>query len=444
MPRQARHLLLALLSLGWLTGCDTLGNLFGSEDEPPLEGNRLSVTAEMEQSLPEPDAKGETFTLPEEYAPESWVQFGRTSGNHASHLGMPDHQRGELSTVATANAGRGNGWNVPFSSIPVTGGGRIYAMDAQGSVSAHNRDSLSQLWVYDLPEEWQKNLPGGGLVAAGDTVYAVSGGGMVTAINAETGEQRWQRVLGITVRAEPKLQDGRIFIAGADNNLAVVDAKDGSIIWKHQGISEPLRMFSSLPVAIHDNVVVVPYGSGELYALDTATSRERWRDMVAPRKRTNRSQNINDFATAPMITFPKMIVGTRSGLVAGVDARNGMHVWEREFPSLQHLWLADGVTLILTSGNQAAALDTDTGKIFWTHNLPFDGKPTDASHWRFIMLAGGRVLVTGTNGQAIWLNAENGQEIGTQSWPDGALSLPIATSDGWLLVNKNGTLTKLR
>ncbi|MBI1275401.1 PQQ-binding-like beta-propeller repeat protein [bacterium] len=444
MNKPARHLLLALFSLGWLAGCSTLSNMFGSDEEPPLEGTRLSVTAEADNALPQAELKGESITLPDEQAPSSWVQFGLMPGNHAANLGLPDHQKGELSVADTANAGHGAGWSMPFSSIPVATSERIYAIDAKGSVSAHNRDNLSQLWTYDPPEEWQKTLPGGGLVVVGDTVYAVNGGGLVTAINAETGEKRWERVLGVTVRAEPKIQDDHLYISAADNQMLVISTKDGSILWKHQGITEPLRIFSSLPVALHESVVVVPYGSGELYALDAATSRERWRDMVQPRKRGNKSKDINDLAAPPMIAFPKMIAASRSGLIVGMDVRNGMHVWEREFPSIQHAWLADGVTLVLTSYNQAAALDTDTGKIFWTQNLPFEGKKNEASPWRFILMAGSRVLITGINGEAVWLNAQTGEQIGTQSWPKGAWSLPIALNDGWLLVTKDGTLTKLR
>lgn len=287
-------------------------------------------------------------------------------------------------------------------------------------------------------------MAGGGLVVAADRLYAVSGSGVVTALQAEDGKQIWQRNIGAIVRAEPKLHDGRIYVMGADNQLIAMSAEDGSILWKHQGINEGLRVLSSLPAALHDTLAVVPYASGELYALDAASSRERWRDMVLSRKRVGQASEMADFAAPPMIAFPKLLVGGRGGLMAAMDVRSGMRVWEREFPSIQHFWLADGVLLVLTAHNQLAAVNTDTGRIHWTASLPFDGEANQPSPWRFVMMAGGKVLTTSTDGRALWLNAETGARESEISWPDGAFSLPIALEDGWYLVTRSAKLVKLQ
>src|SRR5690606_7813500 len=151
-----------------------------------------------------------------------------------------------------------------------------------------------------------------------------------------------------------------------------------------------------------------------------------------------------DFATTPMVAYPLAAMVGTGGLATAVDIRNGMRLWDREFPSIRHAWLAEELLLILTGNNQAAAMNAKTGRIYWTAALPFEGAPGEPSPWRFIMLAAGRVLVTGTHGKALWLDVQSGELQVTQDWPDNAHSLPIAVEDGWYLINRSASLIKLR
>ncbi|MFJ1993315.1 outer membrane protein assembly factor BamB family protein [Streptomyces asiaticus] len=111
----------------------------------------------------------------------------------------------------------------------------------------------------------------------GKTAYVADGGFALHAIEAATGEIRWQRVYGFVMKAlvAPRTPDtlvspaGRRVLMAGDAEVDAFDAEDGSLLWRFTDAGADPGPRSPSPrrkVALTDNRVVVA-GSGSVYAL---------------------------------------------------------------------------------------------------------------------------------------------------------------------------------
>ncbi|MBP8534233.1 PQQ-binding-like beta-propeller repeat protein [Streptomyces sp. MK37H] len=111
----------------------------------------------------------------------------------------------------------------------------------------------------------------------GKTAYVADGGFALHAIEAATGEIRWQRGYGFVMKAlaAPRTPDtlvspaGRRVLMAGDAEVDAFDAEDGSLLWRFTDTGADPGPHSQSPrrkVALTDNRVVVA-GSGSVYAL---------------------------------------------------------------------------------------------------------------------------------------------------------------------------------
>lgn len=111
----------------------------------------------------------------------------------------------------------------------------------------------------------------------GKTAYVADGGFALHAIEAATGEIRWQRVYGFVMKAlvAPRTPDtlvspaGRRVLMAGDAEVDAFDAEDGSLLWRFTDAGAdpgPRSPSSRRKVALTDSRVVVA-GSGSVYAL---------------------------------------------------------------------------------------------------------------------------------------------------------------------------------
>lgn len=105
---------------------------------------------------------------------------------------------------------------------------------------------------------------------ANGTVYLGSRDGTVRAIDAATGELRWQTDLGASIRASPTVAAGRVVVGTHAGRLFALDATTGAIDWRFDAGS----LLDTTPT-IADGTAVVG-GRDGLYAVDLATGERRW------------------------------------------------------------------------------------------------------------------------------------------------------------------------
>lgn len=121
---------------------------------------------------------------------------------------------------------------------------------------------------------------------ADGTVFVA--GNRLTALDGATGDVLWKVPFdeGESV-GSPTVADGTVYV-GADGSLYAVDARDGSIVWRHDSIEvtafvgelqdgeEEERQFAAHAVAVADGTVYAPTSSSGFVALDAVSGNTLW------------------------------------------------------------------------------------------------------------------------------------------------------------------------
>jgi outer membrane protein assembly factor BamB len=102
-----------------------------SKEKPPLPGERIAVITDPGQLNPS-QVTPRPVSLPPAKANASWSQPGGTPANNLGHLALS----GSLQKVWSADAGRGSSSSGRLSAVPLVAGGKVYTLDAGGSVTA--------------------------------------------------------------------------------------------------------------------------------------------------------------------------------------------------------------------------------------------------------------------------------------------------------------------
>lgn len=444
----ARMTLIGALALS-LAGCSTVKGWFGGDDEDEdkvarLPGERLTVMSAGSDLPVDAALKDIAFRPAPQQENSSWPQRG---GNAANAIGAL--KSSGLDDDESVSIGDGNEWETVLVTEPVVADGVLYAMDANGFISAHRTADLDdRLWLSDVPAiEEDEPVLGGGLAIAGDRLYVATGQGLLFAINAKDGKEIWRKNIGSPMRSAPKVQGGILYISTVDDQLFAISGGTGEIEWQHRGMGERVGFLSAVSPAIGDNIVVVTYTSGDIYGLSADTGQELWSDSLATPRKTSATSVFAGFAGDAVIAGGVAFASSSNGLSAATHILSGKRLWEQEIASAGTPWLAGNYLFVLTSEAQVAAVYARDGRVKWAHPLERFENPKrqlDPYKWYGPMILGEQLAVFGAHGVLVLLSPEDGTEIGRLDVPDDIGATPIVADGTVYIVTRNGKLHALR
>ncbi len=143
------------------------------------------------------------------------------------------------------------------TSRPLVGESLVVAGFANGKLVGLNADTGQPVWEYRVgiptgDSELERIVDiDGELAASGDTVYAASYQGRVSAVDAETGVSRWDRdtssYRGVGV------DDEQVYLVDADGHLQALNRYSSQPVWQQEGLK---HRGPTTPVVIGSSVVV--------------------------------------------------------------------------------------------------------------------------------------------------------------------------------------------
>ncbi|MEE2694284.1 MAG: PQQ-binding-like beta-propeller repeat protein [Pseudomonadota bacterium] len=410
-----------------LVGCETARTILGTDKEPPpIPGKRISVLA-LEKSLePDPESSALTIKLPR---PTSNLQWAQTGGSATHSMGHPAAD-GSLARVWSIRFGKGETENNPLLAGPIVVNQMMFTLDAESNLSAIKLGAPKATWKKALVpkgEEMEGSV-GGGLAYYQDTLYVTTAYGFVLGLNPENGGVYWWKNLGAPIRGAPVASDGRIFVLSVDNHLHVLSHSNGSTLWEHQGIIENAGLLGTAAVAISKNIVVVPYSSGELYAMRVENGRVVWSDSLIFQDRLGADTPLSDIDASPVIVDNTVYAGSNSGRLAAIDLRTGLPLWDQEIASSQTPWAAGDYLFVTTTENDLVCLNRITGKIHWISPMPKFSDPSDSKGrlvWTRPLLAGDRLITANNLGEMRAISPYSGKVLGQISLGAGVRISPI-------------------
>ena len=191
--KNSRLLMMLVIALGVLTGCDTF---LGTKEAKPLPGKRISILTQQRSIEPDASALGHKIVLPAPVPNEDWPQAGGYA-NHAMHhmrVGKALQERWNISI------GQGSSDEERLMAQPIVAEDRLYTMDSETVISAFNIKNGDEIWSSEItPKEEDDDLINGGLAYENGKVFATTGFGQVVALEAKSGKVLWRRNVGAPI-----------------------------------------------------------------------------------------------------------------------------------------------------------------------------------------------------------------------------------------------------
>lgn len=427
-----------------LGGCETVGGWFGSGEGAPLPGDRIAIMLSDRQVDPDPGLASVSVALPRPYANTAWPTPGGDPAHALHHPDLGD----SLGRAWTARIGTGSSWDARILGEPVVAGGRVFALDARNDVVALDAANGRVVWRQALEEGSERSgRIGGGVTVSGGRVYAATAFAQVVALDAADGSVQWRTRLPAPSRAAPAVSDGRVFAVTIDNQLEALDAASGERLWSHAGIAEVAGLLGGATPAVTGGVVTVGYSSGELVALRAENGRVLWSDTLAPLRRVDAVSSLAHIRGRTVIDRDLVFAVGHSGRTVAIELRSGQRIWEVPVGGTQQPWVAGDWIFLVTNEAQLVALSRADGRVKWTNALPQfrnEERRRDPIVWAGPVLAGDRLILLGSEGQAITVSPYTGEQIGTLDVRGAMRVAPVVAERTLYILTDGGELIAFR
>ena len=443
---KARFIAVLLASTMLLSGCSYMPSWAGGAKpkKPKEEGERITVLPVEEDLKPDALLQTKELKLPSVQKNEEWSAHSGMFASDSSNLAGSSFDNSE-----SASAGDGTDYESTLLISPVVGGGLVYAIDAVGTISAHEQADIShKKWESKgVSEEDESPILGGGLAYNAGVLYAVSGRGLVVAMDAASGKELWNKSLHVPFRSAPKVSGGKLFMTTIDNQLYVLSTANGDLAWTQRGISETTELMNTVSPAVAGDMVVVPYSSGEIYVLYAPDGKEVWSTSLSVGKRVQSNAIFSGIGGDPVVDGSVIFTVSSGGTLSVKSLSAGQSVWELPVGSTNTPWVAGDYVFLLTSENTLLGLFKYDGHIRWSLKLPSyedEEKKQDKITWKGPVLVDGKLAVVGSNGQLVLVDATDGKIVQTKSIPEGIYTSPVVAGGRMYLMGQDATLYSLQ
>ena len=426
-----------------LGSCSSVSGMFEKDETPKLEGKRISVL-ELQKTLT-PDGSQEdqqNFTIPQPWANTSWPQAGGYPNHSMQNTSLPNTQ---LKRIWTSDIGSGSSNDLPLTAQPVIAKNTIYTLDTDSRLSAFDMQTGKLVWKTDIEKEDEgESVISGGISFAHDLLYVTNGYDEVLAVSPSNGDVQWRKRLPAPSRAAPTVIGGRVFVSTIDSRLVSLSAKDGTSLWEYTGIGETTGLLGAASPAANGDIVVPVFSSGEITALRIENGSVAWSDNLASVRRYGGGlESLSDIKAMPVLDNGLIISISFGGKIAAIDERTGTRVWQREISGSQTPWIAGNTIYVLSSDSQLIALSAANGTILWIEELERFEDPDDREdpiYWSGPVMASGRLILAGSHGYFLEIDAQNGQTLRTTRTKKNVQIAPIVANETLYLLSEDGTL----
>ncbi len=430
-----------------LAGCDTMRDWFDSalgQSKVPLTGERIAVMAAERGLRPDTSAQSRAFSLPVPVLNTEWATAGGNAGHAPGHLSLPS----PIGEVWRASIGSGTNYRQRLTAAPRVVGDTIYTVDAFGWVTALDVARGNRRWQTDTrPRRDRDGAVGGALAFANDTLYCATGLAEIMALDPATGSIRWRAALPAPARGGLTVAGNRVLVPTIENQLIGLSAEDGARVWTFRATPVQALPLGLPSPAVEGDVAVGGFPSGEIVCFRIADGRVQWSESLGTTRGGVSIADIGAITALPVIDRGRVFAVGMAGAATSLDLRSGRRVWEREMGGTQTPSVAGDWVFALSRAGALVAMTRDEGLVRWITQLPVfanEARSRDPIAWGPPVLAGGRLLITGSHAQLFEVNAENGEILTRLRIPGGSSLQPVVVNNSVYLLTDGGSVVALR
>lgn len=425
------------------SGCGVMKK--GKKTNTPVLGQRIPVlTGENDVSV-DPATTSLPMSLPDAVANSDWAQSGGNASKSMGQLALGT----SLSNAFTVQAGRGSSLTERLAAAPVVANGHVFVTDTAGVVRAFDARNGAQMWASQTPTDkgGGQSMYGGGVAYDQGRVYATNGLGYVVALDERNGGQVWKVRPGGPLRGSPTIANGAVYVMSQDNQIYSLKEEDGSTNWTQPASLEIAGVFGSASPAVGQGTVVAGFSSGELNAYRYENGRMVWQDALQRTSISTSVSSLNDIDADPVVDSGQVIAVGGGGRMVALDLITGQRQWELNLAGISTPWLAGDWIFVVTDDAKLICVYRQNGHIRWINQLPqFEKAKSKKGEIDYSgpVLAGGRLIITGSNGALIYVDPATGAFQGQSSVGAGVSLSPVVANSTLYILDDRGRLHAFR
>ncbi len=412
----------------FFSACSTVEDWLSPKEGPPLEGDRIAILTHNRSLTADQGLANQPILLPAPTPNVAWPQAGGYANHAMHHIEIKD----SLARAWSVDIGSGANEEERLNAQPIVAAGMVFTMDATTQVRAFDETTGQEIWSVELePKDDDDSHIGGGLAFDDGRIFVTTGFAAVIALEATTGKELWRRNVVAPMRAGPTVHGGRVFAVTLNNQLFAMSSVTGEIIWRHRGLPEVASLLGGASPAVDRGIVVVAYTSGELIALKVENGRVLWQDALATAGQNNVLSSLAGIRGRPIIDRDRVFAISNAGLLVAIDIRTGRRIWDREVVGIESPWVAGDYLFLLTTDSEITAFSRRDGRLHWVRGLPRYENPEDLKDpiiWTGPILASDRLIVAGSNEEALAISPYSGRILGVVKMPDAVTVAPVVAS----------------
>jgi outer membrane protein assembly factor BamB len=454
--RHARVIAAITIASLALAGCSSIHSPFRGRPKPveTAAGERISLLELSDQLKVSDSLKGQDFYLPPPQPQADWPYAGGTIEQSVENVdAAPDFR-----LAWRRNFGAKSTHHEFVMAPPVVAAGKIFVMDANAGVSAHDARTGAPVWHTDLrprgkQDKQERDAFGGGMAYADGKLFVASGYRLVAELDANTGRVAWVTRTAAPIHDAPTVSEGRVYAIDVNDELLTFGADNGTPDWTYQALTEPARIMAASSPAVSNGTLVASFASGELVALRSDNGTELWNLPLSHTTRSSALSEIRDIAGRPVIYKGNVFAISHADVMADTDLRTGNVVWQLPVAGITTPWPAGDVVFAIDQTGQVICASRESGQLYWLTDLNAPGlakkkggKPPKRSRevWSSPILADNRLISVSDKGWAVAINAKTGAVEQRLKLGDDMLIGPIAAGGMIYVVSQNADLIAIR
>ena len=279
------------------------------------------------------------------------------------------------------NIGNGQG-GIWLDIHPAISGNTIYAASHSGDVSAFERDTGKQLWSKKLDVKIT-----GGVSASEGLVVLGTSSGKIIALNARNGDQKWTANAAGEILSAPAIGSNTVVTQSINGKVIAFDAADGHKIWQQSSLLPVLLLRGSSSPVIARGLVFTGFSNGDMNAWNLRTGKEVWKNTIALPEGSSELSRMVDIDATPLLVGSHLYAISYQGNMKAINAPNGQTLWSRKASSYQSLTEGHGNLYTSSAKDRISAIDESTGGSLWSQNdLAYRQISAPASYDQYIVV----------------------------------------------------------
>ena len=389
---------LALALVLGLSGC----GVFGGKGKPstPTVGNRVPILSRVESGAKvDPALAGVAVILPPAAANADWPQAGGNAGKSYGNLALT-----AAPVRAWTGSVAGSGKKQRLGASPVVGGGMLFAMGTDGTVTAFDAANGARRWSqsFAVSGDAANTVYGGGASFADGKVYITTGVGEVAALDAKDGKQLWKVKPAGPLRGSPTIAFGAVYVMTMDNQILALNAADGTLQWNEVASTGQTGVFGVAAPAAGQGTVISGFSTGELVAYRYENGRQLWADALARTSLSTSVGVLTDIDADPIIDRGRVFALGQGGRMAAYELVSGQRIWELNLAGISTPAIAGDWIFTLTDDAKLLCIARSNGKVRWVQQLTRwhnEEKKSGPVFWTGPVLAGDKLWFANSDGE---------------------------------------------